>query len=55
MDPLLKYVIVMACSLVATLGVYELAVRRTNLTRFLFGMKRRRTPSAVDDLQIHPG
>jgi hypothetical protein len=34
-----KYVATAVASFVATLAVYEFAVRRTRLTRFLFGMK----------------
>jgi glucan biosynthesis protein C len=37
-DPL-KYVFIAIPSLILTLGLYELLVRRFNLTRFLFGMK----------------
>lgn len=36
---LVKYVLIAIPSLILTLGLYELLVRRFNLTRFLFGMK----------------
>ncbi len=35
----LKYLLIVLASLAATTLLYDLAVRRTNLTRFLFGMK----------------
>jgi glucans biosynthesis protein C len=38
-DTLLKFSVIAVCSLVATIGLYDLLVRRTNATRFLFGMK----------------
>jgi peptidoglycan/LPS O-acetylase OafA/YrhL len=37
-----KYAVVVAVSFTLTLGLYEVAVRRRNATRFLFGMKPRR-------------
>ncbi|MFC9848456.1 acyltransferase family protein [Streptomyces sp. NPDC060223] len=42
-----KYVLIVAASLFLTLAAYELLVRRTRLTRFLFGMRpsRVREPS----------
>lgn len=43
-----KYLLIVALSLAATTLIYDLAVKRTNLTRFLFGMKplqRSRLPS----------
>ena len=46
---LLKFLIIVLGSLVATVGLYDLVVRRTNITRFLFGMKwkaRRAEPKA---------
>jgi peptidoglycan/LPS O-acetylase OafA/YrhL len=36
---LLKYVVTLTGSFVATMGFYEFAIRRVNLLRFLFGMK----------------
>ncbi len=45
-----KYLVIAACSLVVSLGLYDLLVRRTNVTRFLFGMKplpRRVVPQVV--------
>jgi hypothetical protein len=47
---LLKFLVIAVCSLGATIGLYDLFVRRTNVTRFLFGMKskaRRATPQLV--------
>ena len=35
-----KFFIIAVCSLAATIGLYDIIVRRTNVTRFLFGMKR---------------
>jgi hypothetical protein len=35
-----KYAAIVAASLAVTLLVYELLVRRTPVTRFLFGMRR---------------
>jgi hypothetical protein len=39
-----KYIAIVAVSLVLTVAVYELLVRRTRVTRFLFGMRDRRGP-----------
>jgi glucan biosynthesis protein C len=36
---LLKYAVISLGSLVATLLLYDIGVRRTPVTRFLFGMK----------------
>lgn len=36
---LIKYLVIVLGTLVVTLVVYDIAVRRTRLTRFLFGMK----------------
>jgi peptidoglycan/LPS O-acetylase OafA/YrhL len=38
-----KYAMVVAVSLTVTLGLYEIAVRRWNVARFLFGLKPRRS------------
>jgi glucan biosynthesis protein C len=38
-DALLKFSVIVGSSLVATMGLHDLIVRRTNVTRFLFGMK----------------
>jgi glucan biosynthesis protein C len=43
---LLKYLVISLSSLAATLLLYELAVRRTKVTRWLFGMKARRESTA---------
>jgi peptidoglycan/LPS O-acetylase OafA/YrhL len=40
-----KYLFISTTALIATLLVYDLAVRRTNVTRFLFGMKVKRRVS----------
>jgi hypothetical protein len=34
-----EYAVIVAISLVLTLGAYDLLVRRTRVTRFLFGMR----------------
>lgn len=39
-----KYVVISTASLGATIGIYDLLIRRTNVTRFLFGMKPKRRP-----------
>jgi hypothetical protein len=39
-----KYIVISLASLVVTLVVYDIGVRRTRLTRFLFGMKPRQKP-----------
>jgi hypothetical protein len=39
MNALLKFLLISLSSLVITLAVYDVAVRRTALTRFLFGMR----------------
>ena len=43
-----KYAVIAVASLLLSVGVYEVAVRRWNVVRFLFGMKpkRKRTPPA---------
>ncbi len=38
----LKYVVILGLTIVATLLAYDLLVKRTNVTRFLFGMKPKR-------------
>jgi peptidoglycan/LPS O-acetylase OafA/YrhL len=35
----LQYVVIVAVSLLLTVGLYDLLVRRTPVTRFLFGMR----------------
>ncbi|MFE9767933.1 acyltransferase family protein [Streptomyces sp. NPDC005808] len=42
-----KYVLIVAASLSLTLAAYELLVRRTRLTRFLFGMRASRGPGTA--------
>jgi hypothetical protein len=44
---MLKYALVVVATILGTLLLYEVAVRRTTLTRILFGMKPRRRPSAA--------
>ena len=41
-----KYLVIAVGSLVVSIGLYDLLVRRTNVTRFLFGMKPMARPSA---------
>jgi hypothetical protein len=43
---LLKYVAIVLSSLAVTLVLYDIGVRRTRLTRFLFGMRPSRTRSS---------
>ncbi len=43
---LLKFLVIAGCSLVLSISLYDLVVRRTNLTRFLFGVKPMPRPSA---------
>lgn len=42
-----KYVVLVAISLALTLAVYDVAVRRTRVTRFLFGMRSPAKPAQV--------
>jgi hypothetical protein len=42
-----KFLVISAASLAATLAVYDLCVRRTNLTRALFGMSPVKAPAPV--------
>ena len=46
-----EYPVLVAASFIATLVIYELAVRRYRITRLLFGMKPPSAPQADD----HPG
>ena len=50
MPALPGFVLVSVGSLLATVGVYESVVKRTNVTRFLFGMK----PLAAREPRAHP-
>jgi glucan biosynthesis protein C len=43
---LVKYILISTASLAATIAIYDLCVRRTNATRFLFGMRPKRRPDA---------
>jgi hypothetical protein len=36
---MVKFVIILVLSLLATMLIYDLLVKRINVTRFLFGMK----------------
>ena len=38
-NALVKFLVISLSSLVITLGVYDIVVRRTGVTRFLFGMR----------------
>lgn len=49
-DPMVKFSVIAVSSLVATIGLYDLLVRRTNATRFLFGIKPRRPQMAVHEV-----
>ena len=43
-----KYVTILGASFLATVAVYDLVVKRTNVTRFLFGMRpRKKAPDAL--------
>jgi hypothetical protein len=44
-NALVKYVVIVLGTLVTTLAVYDIAVRRTPPTRFLFGLRPRKTKS----------
>ena len=46
---LTKYVVIALFSLVVTLLLYDIGVRRTRLTRFLFGMK----PKKESQVYLH--
>jgi peptidoglycan/LPS O-acetylase OafA/YrhL len=39
--PAVKYLVLGSLTYLITIGLYDLAIRRSNLTRFLFGMKPR--------------
>jgi len=43
-----KYLFIAVCSLVVTVLLYDLVVRRTNVTRFLFGMRPLPRPAAPE-------
>ena len=43
-----KYLFIVVCSLVVSVVLYDLVVRRTNVTRFLFGMKPLPRPAAPE-------
>jgi len=52
----LKYLLIASASLAATTLLYDLAVRRTGLTRFLFGMRpmsKTRVPSSSKLLEVN--
>ena len=40
-----KYVIIAAVSFVLIIALYEGLIKRFNIVRFFFGMRRKRTPS----------
>jgi hypothetical protein len=42
-----KYFIITSTSFVAIMAIYELLVRRINILRFLFGMRRKKKPTAA--------
>jgi hypothetical protein len=39
-----KYVLILVASMVVTAALYELLVKRFNVTRFLFGMRPKKRP-----------
>ena len=41
-----KFAVIVLGSLVATTAIYDLLVKRTNITRFLFGMRPKHKPPA---------
>jgi hypothetical protein len=47
-NALAKYVVIVVGALIAILVVYDIAVRRTRPTRFLFGLRLGRTKSQPD-------
>jgi glucan biosynthesis protein C len=48
-----KYAIIVALAFVGTILAYDILVRRTNITRFLFGMKPR-PKKATDTIPVRP-
>ncbi len=46
LDPALKYLIIVACSFISIMGIYDLLVRRINVLRFLFGMRLKKKVNA---------
>ena len=50
---LIQYPVLVAASFTATFVIYELAVRRYRITRFLFGMKT--PPRTLDGRPLHTG
>jgi hypothetical protein len=40
-----KYVLILVAAIVVTAALYELLVRRFNVTRFLFGMRPKKKPA----------
>ena len=47
----LEYAIIVVTSFATTIALYELLIKRVNALRFLFGMKPRRRPQPVPDVQ----
>jgi hypothetical protein len=45
-----KYLVITTASLLITIFVYDVFVRRTNVTRFLFGLKPKRRKTAQHEL-----
>ncbi|MGB7055606.1 MAG: acyltransferase family protein [bacterium] len=54
LGPLFKYAIIVVASLAATTLVYDLLVKRFNLTRFLFGMRLKKNTSTGTKSVIAP-
>jgi len=50
-----KYAAIVAASLVLTVAAYDLLVRRTPVTRFLFGMRPSRSAARGPDVEVTAG
>jgi glucans biosynthesis protein C len=50
----LKYLAIVSSTAVATVVIYDLVVKRTNVTRFLFGLKPKQAARAQDLAQTKP-
>lgn len=49
MPLIIKFLVIVGVTVVVTLLLYELVVRRTRVTRFLFGLKVQPSPEAISD------
>jgi glucans biosynthesis protein C len=52
---IVKYLIIVVCSLIVILTIYELLVRRVNALRILFGMKASKVAKARSVMSASPG